>query len=98
MIVGVSRLELHIAHAQSLKEKRQVVKSLIHKIGHRFNVSVAEIEHHELWQRATVAVAHVSNTRRDVEIILNRVAEYAETAGGAELLRAVNSFHDPEHD
>jgi uncharacterized protein len=98
MIVGVSRIELHIAHARSLKDKRQVIKSLVHRIGHRFNVSVAEIEHHDLWQRATVAVAHVSHTRRDVEIVLNRVAEYAETANGAEVLRAVHSFHDPEHD
>ena len=67
MFVGVSRIELHVSGARSLKDKRQVMKSLAHKIGHRFNVSVSEIDHHELWQRGTLAVAHVANNQREVE-------------------------------
>jgi hypothetical protein len=53
MTVGVVVWELHIAGCQSLKDKRQVVKSLKDRLHHRFNVSGAETGHHDLHQRAS---------------------------------------------
>ena len=98
MFVGVSRIELHVSGARSLKDKRQVMKSLAHKIGHRFNVSVSEVDHHELWQRGTLAVAHVSNNQHEVEKVLQKITAYAEANTVAEVVRCTYSFFDPEKD
>ena len=98
MIVGSCRIELFLAGARSLKDKRQVVKSLTNKIAHRFNVSVSEIDHHELRQRGVIGVAHVGRTRGDVERLLNHVARYAENVSGEEVVRCVINYHDPEKD
>ena len=98
MIVGSCRIELFIAGARSLKDKRRIVKSLMNKIAHRFNVSASEIDHHELHQRGVIGIAHVGRTRGDVERLLNRVARYAENASGEEVLRCVINYHDPEKD
>jgi hypothetical protein len=63
MPIAVLTLELRIEHAQSLKDKRQVVRSLKDKLRHHFNVSVAELEETDLWQRATVGVVSISSSR-----------------------------------
>jgi len=98
MIVGSCRIELFLAGSRSLKDKRQVVKSLTNKISHRFNVSVSEIDHHELHQRGVIGVAHVGRTRSEVERLLNHVARYAENVSREEVVRCVINFHDPEKD
>lgn len=82
MYVGVATFELHIEHAQSLKEKRMVVRSLRDRIRNRFDVSVAEIALQDLHQRARMAVALVSGdhitTERTLEAILDLVENEAE--------------------
>ena len=59
MIVGLLTLDLHIPAANSLKSKRMVIKSLIEKIKNRFNVSVAEVDAQNLWQRSVIGIAYV---------------------------------------
>jgi uncharacterized protein YlxP (DUF503 family) len=54
--------ELSIPHAQSLKDRRQVVRSIKDKLRHSFNVSVAELDDANLWNRATLGVVAVSNS------------------------------------
>ena len=61
MIVGLLTLDLHIPAANSLKSKRMVIKSLIEKIKNKFNVSVAEVDAQNLWQRSVIGIAYVSN-------------------------------------
>jgi uncharacterized protein YlxP (DUF503 family) len=81
--VGVVTFELAIEHAQSLKDKRQVVKSLKDRLRSRFNVAVAEIEYQDVWQRSVVAVVTVSSDRKSAEAALQRVeADAAEVLGG----------------
>lgn len=71
MILGVCTFDLHIADSGSLKSKRQVLRSVKDRIRSRFNVSVAEVEDHDLWQLGTLGVACIgtdiglrsSNTR-----------------------------------
>ncbi len=63
MPVAQLTLEIGIEHAQSLKDRRQVVRSLKDKLRHGFNVSVAELDEGLTWNRATLAVAAVSNSR-----------------------------------
>jgi len=56
MPVGLLTLELHIEHAQSLKDKRQVLRSLKDRLRAKFNVAVAELEYHDTWQRSVVGI------------------------------------------
>ena len=77
--IGVLTLELRLESSHSLKEKRHVVQSLKDRLRHKFNVSVAEIYHQDLWQRATVSAVTVSSDRENAEKVLRGVEE--ETVG-----------------
>ena len=57
MVVGIVRFELHLPGAQSLKDKRQVVRSLKERLRERVHASVAEVEFQDLWQRAAIGLA-----------------------------------------
>ncbi len=70
MVVGVRTWELHLAGCQSLKDKRRVLKSLKDRLHQRFNVSAAEVDHHDAWQRAALACSVVSTERRHAEAVL----------------------------
>jgi len=71
MIVGLLTLDLHIPSAGSLKEKRLIIKSIIDRIKSKFNVSVAEVDANNLWQRSVIGIALVSNET----VMINRVFE-----------------------
>ena len=73
--IGVLTLELRLENAHSLKEKRHVVKGLRDRLHHKFNVSVAEIECHDLWQRAVVAAVTVSPDKVQAEKVLQSVEQ-----------------------
>lgn len=75
MIVGLLTLDLHVPEANSLKSKRVVVKSLIDRIKNKFNVSVAEVDAQNLWQRCIIGIAFVSNET----VMINRVFEKIRT-------------------
>jgi uncharacterized protein len=84
MPIAYLMLELRIEGAQSLKDKRQVVRSLKDRLRSSFNVAVAEIENADLWQRATVGVVSISDSRdyldglmRNVESAATRIANNA---------------------
>ena len=64
MPVALLTLEIGIEHAQSLKDRRQAVRSLKDKLRQGFNVSVSELDEATVWNRATVGVAAVSNSAR----------------------------------
>lgn len=82
-VVAVLTLELQIDHSHSLKDKRQVVKSLKDRLRHRFNVAVAEIDGMESWQRSVVAAVTVSSDRQYAEQLLQAVErDSADTLGG----------------
>jgi hypothetical protein len=71
MIVGLLTLDLHIPAADSLKSKRLIIKSLIDRIKNKFNVSIAEVDANNLWQRSVIGIAYVANET----VIINRVFE-----------------------
>ena len=66
-------LELRLEESHSLKDKRHYVKSLKDRLRSKFNVSVAEIDYHDLWQRGLVAVAAVSGEQSRAEQVLQNV-------------------------
>ncbi len=86
MTVGTLRISVRLHGNQSLKEKRKVVKSLIEKTRHRFNVSVAEVADQDLHQRATIGVAVVSGDARVLNSLLDRIMSFMESLGLAEII------------
>jgi uncharacterized protein YlxP (DUF503 family) len=79
MFVGVGQVELFIPDSGSLKSKRFVLKSIKTKIRNKFNVSIAEIENNDKWQRSSLGFAVVSNDRKIVDSTLNQVKNFIES-------------------
>ncbi len=87
-IIGVLTLEIVLQNAQSLKDKRHVVKSLKDRLRGKFNVAVAEIDYQDLWQRSVVAAVTVSADRVFAEKLLQSVEDEAAALLGSELTGA----------
>lgn len=79
MIVGVLVLDLTIAGSRSLKDKRQVVRSLLDTIKNKHNVSAAELDSLDSWRTAVVGVACISNDRDVANTVLNHVLARVES-------------------
>ena len=78
MSVALCRLTLRLPENGSLKGKRQVIKSIQQRLHNRFNVSVAEVEHNDLWQLAGLHIAAVSNSATHASEILSKAVDYIE--------------------
>ena len=80
MLVALERFDLRIPVCHSLKEKRHVVKTLTNAIRSSFNVSVAEVDHHDLWQRATLAVVAVAtdgaHAERELQAVVSEIERH----------------------
>jgi uncharacterized protein len=74
--VGILSVELHFPEAGSLKGKRKYVKSAKAHLHERFGASVAEVDHHELWQRAGLTVACAARGHRELQQLLDAVERY----------------------
>jgi uncharacterized protein YlxP (DUF503 family) len=76
--VVVGTVELHLPDVGSLKGKRHVLKGLKEKLRHRFEISVAEVDHQDLWQRATLALACVSGDSRHANEVISKALDFIE--------------------
>ena len=74
--VGILSAELHFPENRSLKGKRKELLSAKAQLQRRFGASVAEVDHHDLWQRARLTVACVSRGHREVEELLDGAERY----------------------
>ncbi|AKG53679.1 YlxP-like protein [Dehalogenimonas sp. WBC-2] len=79
MNVGILQMNLRLPESHSLKEKRQVVKSLTAQLHNRYNVSAAEVADNDLWQLAGIAVACLSNDKTHTNEVLNKARAFAAT-------------------
>jgi uncharacterized protein YlxP (DUF503 family) len=77
MVVGLLTIELHLPGSQSLKDKRMVLRSVKDRLK-KFNVAVAEIEHHDLWQRAALGIVTIATTQAHADRELAAVADEIE--------------------
>jgi len=77
--VALGVVELHLGGVDSLKAKRHVLRGIKEKVKHRFNVSVAEVDHENLWQRATLAVACVANDGRLANEVVSKAVNFIES-------------------
>jgi len=76
--VVLGLVELHLPDVGSLKDKRHVLKGLKEKVRARFEVSVAEVDHQDVWQRATLAVAYVSADARHANTVISKAMDFIE--------------------
>lgn len=75
MVIGICTLTLDIPHSKSLKDKRRVVKSITSRVRNQFNVSVAEVDAHDVWQSAVIGIACVSNDASYAHGLLEKVVQ-----------------------
>src|SRR5271155_908152 len=99
MPIGLLTLEIHILDAQSLKDKRQVLRSLKDRLRAHYNVAVAELEHQETWQRSRVGVVTISGDSGYLEKTLAEIAAESERLLGRDLVsQNVEYFEDQNDD
>lgn len=97
MPIGLLTLEIHILDAQSLKDKRQVLRSLKDRLRAHYNVAVAELEHQDTWQRSRIGVVTISGDVGYLEKSLAEIAAESERVLGRDLVsQEVEYFEDEE--
>jgi uncharacterized protein len=79
MVIGSAYLELVIEASHSLKDKRQVVKSLVETARNRFNVAVAEVDHLDQWRRAGIGLVTVANDQSFCNQVLSKALDHFES-------------------
>jgi len=79
MSYGLLTLHIHIPGCTSLKEKRRRLKPLIARLHREFNISVAELDHHDAWQESVIGCALVSNDNNHTQRSLHKVIQWLET-------------------
>jgi uncharacterized protein YlxP (DUF503 family) len=79
MVVGTVKIELYLHENQSLKGKRKIVKSMVDKVKHRFNVSIAEIGSNDKWQKIELGISAVGNDRRHIDSSLSNVISFLDS-------------------
>src|ERR1700761_544113 len=82
MPVAAMFLEIRIEHAHSLKDRRQVVRSLKEKLAHAFNISIAEMDEALTWQSATLGIAAISGSRDYLSGLMGKVEDAAARIAG----------------
>ncbi len=88
MVIGTLTITLQVPDSMSLKDKRQVVRSLTTRIRQRFNVAVAEVEDQNLWQSAVIGIACVSADGRHADEMCQKVLRFVDERGDALILNS----------
>ena len=88
MTIGLLTAELHIEEANSLKDKRQILKSLLAHLRNEFNISAAEVGDHDIWRRATIGIAVVATDAAFAGQVLDKVIDHIESNPRVEIVHA----------
>jgi len=88
--------DLHVPESRSLKAKRAAIRPIVDGLRHRFRISVAEVDHQEQWQRATIGVALVAESDGRVQELLDAVERFVAGAPDVELLGTEVAWLDPD--
>ncbi len=87
MVVGLCTVELFVPGSQSLKDKRQVIHGLKDRLRGKFNLSVAEVEGQDLWQKTVIGMACVSNENKHVNQVLDQALNLIKSMPAVEIVR-----------
>jgi uncharacterized protein YlxP (DUF503 family) len=86
MIVGVANIEIHIPESESLKGKRHFLRRIKDRVRNKFNVSIAEVDHNDLWQRTTLGISVVANEKQFANQVLSQVVDLIGKENGVQIL------------
>jgi len=93
MFVGICRLELLLSDCGSLKDKRQVIRSLIERLKSRFNISIAEVGFLDLLRRSEIAFSVVSNETRHLESLMGKIVNFIEGDSRVQIVSIHKEIH-----
>ena len=79
MNIGVCKINLRLPENRSLKGKRQVIKSITHRVRNQFDVCVAEVDNQDQWQLATLGVCYLSGDKRHANEVISKVVDFVTT-------------------
>jgi uncharacterized protein len=82
------RVDLHLGECRSLKAKRAILKPLVEGVRRRFGVAVAEVDHEDTWQRASIGVVAVANTAHHATDVIDEVERFVWSTPGIQVLGA----------
>ncbi len=91
MPVGLLTLEIHLPYSHSLKEKRAVLRKIRDRLRSRFNVAIAELDHLDIWQRATLGIVSISDSQPLLDNVFREVLRESEKILGEDV-----AHHDVE--
>ena len=86
MVVGILKIEFLLRDNRSLKEKRKIVKSMVNRVKHKFNVAIAEVGSNDKWQKVEIGITTVGNDRRHIDASLNSVIDFLDAMYLAEII------------
>ena len=86
MVVGLASIDIHIPESGSLKSKRHFLKGIKDRVKNKFNVSIAEVGHNDLWQRTTIGISVVANDKKFANRVLSQVVEYINKENEIQIL------------
>ena len=92
MPVGLLTLEIHLPYSHSLKEKRAVLRKLRDRLRSRFNVAVAELDHRDVWQVATLGVVSISDSQQLLDVVFRDVLHESERILGDDVRHDIEFF------
>lgn len=92
MKVAAIRAELHIGSAQSLKEKRSILRPVIEGLRRSLSASVAEVDHQNTWQRASIGIALVASDMHQLDRLIDRVRGHFDTQLHCELIDFIVTY------
>jgi len=95
-MVALCRFDLRIPGVASLKEKRHVLKTLTASLRQKFNVAVAEVDHQDLWQRATIGVSSVAGDGYHLKRVMHEVERHIDRWVEVEIIDVDLSLHGLE--
>lgn len=86
MIIGSCIIDLTLFEVNSLKEKRQIIKSIIGRVQSRFNVSIAEVSLNDVWRRGAIGFTCVTTSTKHANQIINNVIKFVERDNRVEII------------
>ena len=92
-VIGLCELDLHMEGIQSLKSKRGIIKRIKARVSNKFNVSVAEVDYLDTWQRSTLAVVVVANDQRFANEVLSKAVNLVASCSEAMLIGQRMTFY-----
>jgi len=87
MLIGICQIDLYLPNSHSLKDKRNLLKSIKLRIRHNYNVSISEIDNFELWKNTTLGVACIGNEKKYLNKVLNEIILFLEKQNSVQLMK-----------